>query len=502
MKSSKPSRLGKLVAVLFMLAIMGLLVLLHRRGDESQIAAAMTPAQPTEDSPPPSSIDDQRPVTWGEFVNYKQKKRQSFGPSSSAFAPYAHKGPKPIVCVRAAAVRGSNATDQCDVAWGNAFVDMWKARRVDELCELNAASRIECIDSPLSATRPEASRFCVFDNAMMNFKKTRIKTRSDGVTKSRVFERGFLSAQCGETGKDNIGLPLYTPDIEDHHDATCSLTFNETVLAYSHLDSRSLHKTTQDYLNVVLMLRLAGLQSIDASKKVSFLNIDSIRKGGHFSADQPSANFVFYEKTFHRVIKASDLGANSKVCFKRLIMPPRPVINFMATEQACSMRGPSSLFQQLNFHMRQAGGALPAVPTTPAQGLRIVALEHMSMPATFLSSLRQHLLGDNVEIVTVNRSTMPHPELTALVQSASILLGSTNDDLATMFHLPLGTPSCCGVVQMTPPGPTRGDYPWGNTARFLGFRYVSANEGGPLAMSVVVRKMLATMSKKPSCLTI
>lgn len=38
----------------------------------------------------------------------------------------------------------------------------------------------------------------------MDFKRMRVKVRADG-TPSRSWEQGFLSASCGEMGREDIG---------------------------------------------------------------------------------------------------------------------------------------------------------------------------------------------------------------------------------------------------------------------------------------------------------
>lgn len=92
------------------------------------------------------------------------------------------------------------------------------------------------------------------------------------------------------------------------------------------------------------------------AKDITFLNIDSI-KGGKYNNDEPNKYFKHYDLTFRRVIKAIDFGKNSKVCFKKLIMQPRPVIPYIKDgwlhDIKCSFTGPSSLFQRYNLQIRQ-----------------------------------------------------------------------------------------------------------------------------------------------------
>ncbi len=125
----------------------------------------------------------------------------------------------------------------------------------------------------------------------MNFRKVR-KRKQDG-SLIRSWERGFLSAECGDLAKDDIGyLPLYKPDIENGQrgeEATCDHVFNETVLAYSHDNTRNFGAMTTDYMNVWAMLWLSGLSQ--QSRDLSFLNIDGLRKGGKYQGDAPNQFF-------------------------------------------------------------------------------------------------------------------------------------------------------------------------------------------------------------------
>lgn len=123
----------------------------------------------------------------------------------------------------------------------------------------------------------------------MDFGKVR-RRKVEGHT-ARSWERGFLSADCGDMAPDEIGyLPLYKPDIEGREEAVCDYTFLEPVLAYSHENIRNFGQMTNDYLNVWAMLSLAGLAH--TSRDVTFLNIDGIKKGRYFG-DAPNQFFRY-----------------------------------------------------------------------------------------------------------------------------------------------------------------------------------------------------------------
>jgi hypothetical protein len=121
----------------------------------------------------------------------------------------------------------------------------------------------------------------------MDFQKVR-KRKVEGHT-TRSWEKGFLSADCGDMAPEEINyLQLYKPDIVGREEAVCDYMFPEPVLAYSHENIRNFGLVSSDYLNVWTMMAVAGISHI--SRDVSFLNIDGIRRGKYF-ADMPNQFF-------------------------------------------------------------------------------------------------------------------------------------------------------------------------------------------------------------------
>ncbi len=123
----------------------------------------------------------------------------------------------------------------------------------------------------------------------MNFRKVRKRKLQDSYVRS--WERGFLSADCGDMAPDDIGyIPLYKPDIEGRDEAICDYVFNETVIAYSHDNIRNYHYMISDYLNVFAMLWLSGYNKY--MNDVSFLNIDGLNsRKGKYNGDQVNQFF-------------------------------------------------------------------------------------------------------------------------------------------------------------------------------------------------------------------
>lgn len=117
----------------------------------------------------------------------------------------------------------------------------------------------------------------------ISFRKVHRKRSSDNHI-SRVFERGFLSADCGDMAPDDIGyFQLYKPDIEGRDTAICDYVFREPVILYSHDNIGNYESMFSDYMNVWIMMWTTGVHKI--KKDITFINMDNMRRHGKFSGD-------------------------------------------------------------------------------------------------------------------------------------------------------------------------------------------------------------------------
>lgn len=389
----------------------------------------------------------------------------------------------------------------CNDIWADNFIVTWKNRMVNGLCEDNANSKIRCFDSVTK------SRFCVFDNAMMNFRKMRKRKQTDGHM-GRSWERGFLAADCGDMAPDDIGyLPLYKPDIEGRESAVCDYVFNETVLMYSHENIRNFGTMITDYLNVWTTLWLSGLGR--TSRDVSLLHIDGVKRG-RYSGDAMNQFFKTYNVSFRRIIRASDFteksvslnrgqpGAGPKVCFKRLIVQPRPVLQFQwdgIDDPSCPIPGASSLFQRWNLQIRNNYGLLSkndfagsiedsganrghilqvllvtrslrtnpsdasslSQSQTPAHLIARIFRNQDSLIARFteyLSSFPSLTTSEGgalrMKLIAQDLTILPFEEQVQLLSESSVVVGMHGAGIASTVHLPIGSPYCCGVVEILP----------------------------------------------------
>ena len=356
----------------------------------------------------------------------------------------------------------------CDEERGDGLIQSWRQNPSKGLCEDNAESKINCYDTPGGRVR-----YCMFENVMMSFKRMRKKVRADG-SPSRSWEQGFLSASCGDKGKANIGyFPLYKPDIDGSSDAVCDYVFNETVLAYSHDNIRSFSHMFSDYMNMWSVLWLSGASQY--THDVSLLNIDAFRMGPLFD-DQPSAYFKLYELAFRRILKAVDFGKSATVCFKSLLMQPRPEVAFTRDgwkqDLRCSSVGPSALYQRWNLNMRGHFGLLTpeAMPTNEFFSILLItkaakigndrdnspSARGIANVAEVVAVLEGITPPDGAPLIVIVEDFGTGRNLTfeqqvVLISSASVVIGLHGTGIAPgAVHMPVGSKYCCGMIEIFP----------------------------------------------------
>lgn len=156
------------------------------------------------------------------------------------------------------------------------------------------------------------ARFCVFENALMDFSKMVDVARPGRSTGSRKWAPGFLATHCDRKhSKINYyevvavhaslhlivlyrskplfplyfsllpALPpqFYQPSV-DPASAHCDYVVPQPVLAYSHDDIQNLGHSMSDFMNVWLMLWLS--QTGARAQDMLFLNIDALRMGHNY----------------------------------------------------------------------------------------------------------------------------------------------------------------------------------------------------------------------------
>lgn len=236
--------------------------------------------------------------------------------------------------------------------------------------------------------------------------------------------------------------------------------------------------------------------------------------------------------SFRRILKASDFAdTKAKVCFKRLLMQPRPVLQFHADDPKCPTdsanlgaalqasngalgasissnnqaqalahpgAGASALFQRWNLQIRQNYGLLryETMPTISAmQILLVVRTPPVSGPNTTHVLSRMYTntaeIRSSLQAFIQQRSaadpslrttlavhdflSVPFAEQVRLIASSSIVIGMHGAGIASSMHMAVGTKYCCGVIEIFPEGEFKSIRGYGNMARRMGHYYERLN---------------------------
>lgn len=429
-----------------------------------------------------------------------------------------------------AVAQGQNPA--CDDSWGDAQITSWKRKKTAEMCANSPeyTSRITCRESRSLA------RACVFDNALLDFSKL-TNVKRPGRSDTRKWDAGFIGTHCDANLHQHLNYyhfiaPTAVPPATTTRTAPqCDYVLNRTVVIYGHDDAKNLGHTMSDFMNVWAMLWLAGLGT--HAKDLVFLNTDAIREG-HNYYDELGALQTHYDKQFHSVLKAHDFYSQDRprVCVKRLLVQPQPVILFTWDgwwqDMKCSFVGPSSLFQRWNVQIRHIYGLLPGMEhaqdamqglSTPQQSgvtrvllVKRVVSKRGAAPmytsrviANFdavVDTLQTAFRDSKVEIIVQDLAVLSFEAQVRLVASVDILVGIHGAGIPSAMHMSIGQrPACCGVLEIFPQGefaPIRG---YGNMARRMGLRYerwalegrASGSHGVTLPVDQVVQKVQSLM---------
>jgi hypothetical protein len=161
---------------------------------------------------------------WWDFLKFTKNSAKNYentgilsefiGTKSLNVCDQSHDGSLSLTSTGPAAL---SSPESCDWLLSDNFLKQWRGNEEDYYCP-RSPSGVKCYQSQ------SQYRFCSFDNSMINMKRMReVKERAAGGVKGghgsgpnivRRFERGFLSADCGEFGLSNLSyFSLYQPTI-------------------------------------------------------------------------------------------------------------------------------------------------------------------------------------------------------------------------------------------------------------------------------------------------
>ena len=226
-------------------------------------------------------------------------------------------------------------------------------------------------------------------------------------------------------------------------------------------------------------------------------NVRHQPSGDEEMKNKASTFFVHYDRNFESVMLGETLRKGGmRLCVKELILPIFPPVPFLwegrKFETKCS-KGPSSLLQRWNVHIRWSQGLLPVGPSYKRTEsgvifVNVLVIDHsLSKGEMNITRSRPTRMGnvrdivnelerlDAIEITVADFSLISFEEQLLLIARSSVLLGMRGSDMAHAMHMSIGATSCCGVVEIIPDQSIRHRTPWAlaNGMGKLGIHYQS-----------------------------
>lgn len=417
----------------------------------------------------------------------------------------------------------------CDDEWGDPHIVNWrKMAKTEVQCQDRSTSKATCYDNE------NQDRFCVMENVQINFNMIRDRDRGSQTTKSKDFEKGFLSIDCGAPDTFLKWSHLFSTQIQSNKQ--CDYIINGTTVVYSHDDMSNVGHTLNDIMNVWTLLWLTGTTRYQ--DEMTLLNIDSFNLGHNLNDDVSNPFYTIYHKTFQKMIPGSGFG-DKTVCLQRGVFQSQPQKMFVwdswNKDSACSLLGPATLFQRWNLAVRHAYGLLTSSSlralntgvitilvvdrkaTVNRWGNERTSRNILNMPdlitgiQSVVSSSWGGKTGIQVTVKTVAFEKMTFEEQIRTVSQASIIIGTHGAGLALALHMSVGTKYCCGVVEIFPQGEFFRIRGHGNMLRRTGVKYnrvdISSQDSQPNGVIVpiqttaaMVDSMLREMIDAPACI--
>eukprot|EP01038_Epipyxis_sp_PR26KG_P009462 gene9462-12748_t len=377
----------------------------------------------------------------------------------------------------------------CDESYGWKFFEQWKASNITSV---TGNSHLSCI------TNLKTSSFCQFQNVIVDFSKLHV------VGSSRGFSNGFLTTY----GNLIKHVEAVLPGI--HHKQMSTLSYNlsshcdyiETrpTFVLSNDDIFNLGHYINDVMNIWNMIVIANKDS----KQSLLINIDGLRAGGpagggahrlmvSSSPDSHGPYINYYYSWFDEVKKGIEYK-NKKVCFKNIYFPPVPGIawfwNDWGIVNTCAVQSSSPLYQSFNLFLRQRwinqfGYQSLVYANNNDNKIHIVIevrainpkkannhssarhIKNLDALVKGLSSIR------GVRVTAQDFAKISFDQQVALSHSASIFISMHGAGTTHIFHMPIGSPNCCALIELQPDHSIgfQSAHGYGNLARMLGLYY-------------------------------
>lgn len=418
----------------------------------------------------------------------------------------------------------------CDDEWGDNHIKNWRNSAVTQIqCSPKSTSTATCYDNE------NKDRFCVMENVQINFNMMRDHDRGQGMSKSRVFDKGFMSIDCNsDSDKFLKWTHLFSTQLQPSR--SCDYVINGTTFVYSHDDVLNVGHTLNDIMNVWTLMWLTGTSRF--SDEITLLNIDAFNLGHNLNDNIENPFFSLYKHTFHAMLPGSGFGEKT-VCLQRGVFQSQPQKMFVwdswNKDSACSLIGPATLFQRWNIAARHAYGLLTSnsLQALNTGVIKILLVERkatvnrwgsertsrniLNMEA-LVSGIRESVIlswkdhsNVRIEIMSVAFEKMTFEKQIQMVSQASIIIGTHGAGLALALHMSIGTKYCCGVIEIFPQGEFFRIRGHGNMLRRTGIKYNrvdvshtdSKNDGVIVSVqttATMVDSMLREIVNVPSCI--
>jgi hypothetical protein len=256
------------------------------------------------------------------------------------------------------------------------------------------------------------------------------------------------------------------------------------------------------------------------------------------SPDEHGPYAAYFESWFKVMKKARDYDSR-RICFKNLYFMPNPGLPWFWNDWGrisdCSLVGPSPLYQSFNVYLlkkwQQAYGALQnpndVFENNNAANTVHVVIEvrainkfkrdgnsvarHIANLQDLISSIQDKV--PNIRVTAQDFAKLNFKEQVALAHTAGVLISMHGAGTTHIFHMAVGKPNCCALVELQPDHSRGFQDAWGyaNLPRMLGFHYYRA-EGrdgstGPkgttvdvVAITEMVRDAVSKVRHEPTCL--
>jgi hypothetical protein len=205
--------------------------------------------------------------------------------------------------------------------------------------------------------------------------------------------------------------------------------------------------------------------------------------------------FTTYQHNFQTILRGADFG-RSTLCLKKVLFQPLPSRGFVwdnwHNDLPCSFVGPSSLYQRWNLQVRRSFGLLRAeqqarFATGPMKVVLIVRNESTNDWGSYRTSrlflnlpeikaaieqLRISLPSKyQFTLIEQNFAELSFEQQMQLMSDTHILVGMHGAGISQSQYMAIGSPRCCGVLEIFPKGeftPVRG---FANMIRKMGLQY-------------------------------